>query len=173
MSVAVATATIFAQNRNLTPTEKQAYNTAYGKAAPTSKAGVVKIPNLSTAQGAIDQIELIIYIAGSDSDCNDNAKNASGTIEIFFATVSAEATKASEASVNDSNILTITGGDASYTPENTTVTIQGTDGNYTKVEGTWTNGTFTSRSAVTAEKGKTKVKVKNVSQAEKELTIKA
>lgn len=162
-----------AQNPDLTPTEKQAYNTAYGKAAPTSKAGVVKIPNLSTAQGAIDQIELIIYIAGSDSDCNDNAKNASGTIEIFFATVSAEATKASEASVNGSNILTITGGDASYTAENTTVTIQGADGNYTKVEGRWENGTFTSTSAVTAEKGKTKVKVKNVSQAEKELTIKA
>lgn len=94
-------------------------------------------------------------------------------IEIFFATVSAEATKASEASVNDRNILTITGGDASYTAENTTVTIQGTDGNYTKVEGTWENGTFTSTSAVTATKGTTKVKVKNVSQAEKELTIKA
>ena len=153
--------------------EKQAYNTAYGKAAPTSKAGVVRIPDLSTEQGAIDQIELIIYIAGSDSDCNDNAKNASGTIEIFFATVSAEATKASEASVDGSNILTITGGDASYTAENTTVTIQGTDGSYTKVEGTWANGTFTSTSAVTATKGSTKVKVKNVSQAEKELTIKA
>ena len=162
-----------AQNPNLSDIEKQAYNTAYGKTAPSSKAGVVRIQGLSEEQGAIDQIELIIYIAGHDSDCNDNAKNASGTIEIFFATVSAEATKASEASVNESNILTISGGDATYTAENTTVTIQGTDGSYTQVEGTWANGTFTSTSAVTATKGTTKVKVKNISQAEKELTIKA
>lgn len=82
------------QNPNLTPEEKKAYETAYTSGsttakAPTSKAGVVRIGDLSTAQGAIDQIEIIIYIAGSDPDCIDNAKNASGEIKMFFATTSA------------------------------------------------------------------------------------
>lgn len=78
------------QNPNLTAEEKKAYETAYPtETAPTSKAGVVRIDNLSMAQGAIDQIEIIIYIAGSDPDCIDNAKNASGEIKMFFATTSA------------------------------------------------------------------------------------
>lgn len=99
------------QSVTWTATEKKAYETAYSTtstnaAAPTTKVGVVKIDGLSTAQGAIDQIELIIYIAGSDPDCIDNAKNASGQIKMFFATESATPTDALTAatySVNSSN----------------------------------------------------------------------
>ena len=99
------------QTVSWSPTEKKAYETAYSTTgtnatAPTSKVGVVKIDGLSTDQGAIDQIELIIYIAGSDPDCIDNAKNASGQIKMFFATESAtqtDALKAATYSVNSTN----------------------------------------------------------------------
>ncbi len=90
----VYNAQLSAQSVTWTETEKKAYDTAYSGTAPTTKVGVVKISDLSTAQGAIDQIELIIYIAGSDPDCIDNAKNASGQIKMFFATESATPTDA-------------------------------------------------------------------------------
>ena len=70
--------------------EKTAYNTAVGSAAPSTKASVIKIVDLSTTQGAIDQIEIIIYIAGPDADNNDSGKNAGGKMQIFFYTEDVE-----------------------------------------------------------------------------------
>lgn len=71
-----------------TTEENAAYSTAFdGATAPPSKASLIKIEGLSTSQSAIDQIEIIVYIAGSDADCIDNAKNASGSIKMFFYTV--------------------------------------------------------------------------------------
>ncbi|MCQ2603285.1 MAG: hypothetical protein MJ193_05085, partial [Clostridia bacterium] len=71
---------------NLDDKEKATYQATYGSAAPATKAYAAKIPGLKTAQGEIDQIELIIYLAGSDSDCRNEAKGAGGTINIFFHT---------------------------------------------------------------------------------------
>ena len=65
-------------------TQKTAYNTAYGTIAPDKRVGVVTIKNLSTDPQQIDQIELIIYIDGTDTDCRDEAKGPSGEVKIFF-----------------------------------------------------------------------------------------
>ena len=70
-----------------TADETKAYETAFDKnQPPAKKASLIKIGGLSTTQGEIDQIEIIVYLAGSDDDCIDNAKNASGTIKMFFYT---------------------------------------------------------------------------------------
>ena len=76
--------------------EKAAYVTAFtngetSAVAPTSKAGIIRITDLSLEQNDIDQIEIIVYLAGSDSDCIDSGKNASGEIKMFFFTEDAAA----------------------------------------------------------------------------------
>ena len=61
------------------------------KATLPQKGAVVTIP-LTGVAGAIDQIEIVIYLAGEDEDCINGALNgAKGTIQIFFATVPEEA----------------------------------------------------------------------------------
>lgn len=68
----------------LTEAQQAAYNTSYGTTMATTGVGAVVIDNLKTTQGAIDQIEIVIYIAGADSDCRNEAKGAGGDISIFF-----------------------------------------------------------------------------------------
>ncbi|MBO7151754.1 MAG: hypothetical protein J6V77_02840, partial [Clostridia bacterium] len=42
---------------------------------------------LTKAAGTIDQLEIVIYIAGADTDANHGSLNgAKGAIEIFFVT---------------------------------------------------------------------------------------
>lgn len=57
--------------------------------APTSKAGMVVIDLSTYANDNADlaEVEIIIYIAGADTDCNNSALNASGALSIFFHTV--------------------------------------------------------------------------------------
>ena len=76
---------------NLTPEEKNTYASTYGTGAvaPENSAYALRIQDLSIEKGKIDQIELVIYIAGHDSDCIDQAKGASGSIKIFFHTTEA------------------------------------------------------------------------------------
>ena len=69
---------------NLTTEQANAYKASYGENAPTKGAWAIVIDELKTAQGQIDQIEIVIYIAGADSDCRDEAKGAKGSISIFF-----------------------------------------------------------------------------------------
>ena len=75
---------------NLTETQKNAYNESYQKTAPTTGAWAVTIPLEAVNQGDIDQIEIVIYIAGADTDCRDEAKGASGMISIFFNAIEKE-----------------------------------------------------------------------------------
>ena len=75
---------------NLTETQRNAYKESYGNEAPTTGAWAVTIPLTALTQGAIDQIEIVIYIAGADSDCRDEAKGASGEISIFFNAIEKE-----------------------------------------------------------------------------------
>ena len=89
------------ENVTLTYTEadelavKNAYEESYsGKTAPTTGAWYITIDGLTTTQGAIDQIEIVIYIAGADDDCRDEAKGAEGSISIFFVTEEADTTPA-------------------------------------------------------------------------------
>lgn len=69
---------------NLTEAQANAYKVSYGENAPTKGAWAIVIDDLAIAQGAIDQIEIVIYIAGSDTDCRDEALGAEGSISIFF-----------------------------------------------------------------------------------------
>lgn len=73
-----------------TEDQTNAYKSSLGKDAVTKKGGAVIIPlnNSLVAGGNITQIELVIYIAGSDKDClNQAAVNVKGSISIFFNTV--------------------------------------------------------------------------------------
>ena len=68
--------------------EAATYLATYGSAAPTAGAYAVKITGLETTINTIDQVELLIYIDGSDTDCRQSAiSNVAGSISIFFHTV--------------------------------------------------------------------------------------
>ena len=69
---------------NLTDTRVTAYQTAYGETPATGVYGIaIPLTALKTTD-AIDQIEIVVYIAGTESDCIDQAKGSIGTIQIFF-----------------------------------------------------------------------------------------
>ena len=79
---------------NLTAEQKASYSKSYSTVgstvtAPDTGAVALIIDGLTLVQGEIDQIEIVIYIAGADTDCRDEAKGASGEISIFFHTVEA------------------------------------------------------------------------------------
>ena len=84
--------TLISQTPDWSEAEKAAYSTAFTTqagqtaTAPATKAGIIRITNLSLNQNDIDQIEMIIYLAGADDDCIDTGKNAGGTIRMFFFT---------------------------------------------------------------------------------------
>lgn len=86
------------QNLELEDYQANAYKVSYStdsetKTAPTTKAGavVIDLSSVASNNSQIAQVEIIIYIAGADEDCNNSALNASGAISIFFATVDAPA----------------------------------------------------------------------------------
>lgn len=69
---------------NLKDTRVTAYQTAYGETPANGIYGIaIPLTALKTTD-AIDQIEIVVYIAGTDSDCIDQAKGSIGTIQIFF-----------------------------------------------------------------------------------------
>lgn len=71
----------------LTAAQTAAWEASYPtEDAPQTGAAMVTIPGLTLNQGQIDQIEIVIYIAGADSDCRLEALGAKGSIKIFFAT---------------------------------------------------------------------------------------
>lgn len=75
---------------NLSEEQAASYKNSYGVAtAPTTKAQAVIIPldDSLVANGHISQVEIVIYIAGADDDCRNEALNSSGAISIFFHTV--------------------------------------------------------------------------------------
>ena len=71
----------------LSTAQKAAWAASYpSEAEPTTGAAMLVIEGLTKVQGQIDQIEIVIYIAGDDSDCRLEALGAKGSIKIFFAT---------------------------------------------------------------------------------------
>lgn len=113
------------------------------------KASAIVIDGFSTTQGAIDQIEIIVYLAGADDDCRDNAKGTSGDIKIFFNAIDAEkVTDFTSAEVGTDGKLTVVG-DATKHTTNTKVEIKVGDGSWTEVAGQWVDGTFTSTNPLT------------------------
>ena len=80
---------------NLLPEQQASWVASYttGQTAPTfpgTKSQAVVIPLEALTQGAIDQIEIVIYLAGADSDCRDEAKGTEGQVYIFFHTEDAD-----------------------------------------------------------------------------------
>lgn len=145
-----------------------AYKATYGadKNLPQGSAAVV-IENLDKQMNKVTQIEVVIYMAGADSDCTNSGKTASGEVRMFFDSAN-EQTQATSAKLIAENKLEIEGGEATYTAANTTVKIDNQI-----IAGTWTNGKFTSTNAVTATGGTTKVLVETQGKEAKELTIQA
>ena len=138
--------------------QKKAYNTAFNASAPTSKAGIVVIDGLSTGADDIDQIEFIIYIDGTDSDCRDEAKGPSGEIKIFFNAVEKEAEKSAQPT------------DVKYSTTTKKITLTGVNGstfeysidggtNWKSLNGSWSGTTFTSATLADIPADLTNVKV--------------
>ena len=152
----------------VTDAVSSAYKTTYGttQTVPTGSAAVV-IENLDPQMNKVTQIEVVIYMAGADSDCTDSGKTASGEVRMFFDSAN-EQTKATSAKLTTGGKLEIEGGDAAYSETNTTVKIDNQ-----LIAGTWTNGKFTSTDAVTATGGTTKVVVQTQGKEAKELIIQA
>ena len=151
---------------NVTGTIATAYSTAIGGPLPAGSMACV-ISGLDTEVNKITQVEVVIYMAGADTDCNDQGKTASGDIKMFFDCANAE-TKATSAKLTSDTKLEIEGGETTYTATNTTVKI----GEET-IAGTWSDGKFTSTGTVTATAGTTKVVVQTQGKDAKELTIQA
>lgn len=139
--------------------QKKAYNTAFNATAPTSKAGIVVIDGLSTGADDIDQIELIIYIDGTDNDCRDEAKGPNGEIKIFFNAVEKEAEK----SAQPTNVK--------YSTTTKKITLTGVNGStfeysidggttWKALNGSWSGTTFTSATLADIPTDLTKVKVR-------------
>ena len=72
---------------NVTGTLAETYKATYGVVdVPAESYALIIDTGLSLTVGAIDQIELVIYIDGNDPDCINAAKGSSGSINIFFHT---------------------------------------------------------------------------------------
>ena len=71
-------------------TGQAAYGTAYTQTytgtAPANNSYAFILTGLSTGYGAVDQIEMIIYMDGTDPDCSNAGLNAGCTVKIFFCT---------------------------------------------------------------------------------------
>ena len=113
----------------------------------------VTIDLTQTEVGKLDQVQLVIYLAGSDSDCVDAAKGVSAKVGMFFEAVEKETEKTAAptaATIGADGKLTMTGiGTGTiveYSVDNGTTWIA--------VAGTWTNTTFTSTGALTEAQGK-------------------
>ena len=140
---------------NLTETQKTAYKATYNKDAAAKGLRAYAITGLTTDTAEIDQIEIVIYLAGDDSDCRDAAKGSKGEISMFFNVVEKATTVApTSATIDSTGKLTLTG------VNNATVEIRVNEGAWVKVEGTWNETTFTSTDAIADVKAGDTVQVR-------------
>ena len=130
-----------------------AYQRTYTGQTPATGSIAYQISGLDLNKDEISQLEIVIYMAGSDEDCNDQGKTAAGSIKMFFNTQD-KSTAPTEVKLSTSNVLTLTGAD------NATVEYTINNKDWVKVEGgTWTNGKFTSQ-AIAALADQQTVKVR-------------
>ena len=88
--------------------------------------------------GVMDQVQLVIYLAGADSDCVDAAKGVSAKIGIYFETKDAEATAEPTATIDGTGKLTVTGVNGAK------VEYQVNDGAWIEITtATWSSNTLT------------------------------
>ena len=121
----------------------------------------VAINLTKTVQAEFDQVQVVVYLAGNDPDCNDNAKGVTAKIGMFFETIDENITaktvfaETKSATIDNKGILTVEGGVADavveYSVEN---------GAWVKANGSWTGTKFTSAVALASTKGKNNVRVR-------------
>ena len=116
----------------------KAYKETYGStaAAPTGSIAY-QITGLD-----MDKVEIVIYMAGSDPDCNDQGKTAAGSIKMFFNTANATSAAPTGATVDSNGILSLTG------VANSTIEYQIDGGQWTAIAGSWVGTTFTATAAL-------------------------
>ena len=129
----------------------EAYKTATSTNAVPAGSMACVISGLDTEPNKITQVEVVIYMAGADTDCNDQGKTATGDINLFFNCVDEKTTATpTAAAVDNTGKLTLTG------VKDATVEYQVDGGNWTKIEGTWANTNFTATNELPdSAKGKT------------------
>ena len=126
-----------------------AYKTATGASNVPQGSMACVIEGLDTEPNKITQVEVVIYMAGADTDCNDKGKTSTGDIKLFFDCADAKTAAPTAASVDSTGKLTMTG------VKDATVEYQVDNGDWTKIGGTWNNTTFTSNALPESAKGKT------------------
>ena len=131
---------------NLDEATLKAYRTTIGNDSATAPQGSVAcvISGLDTEVNKISQVEVVIYMAGADSDCNDQGKTSAGSIMMFFDTANATSAQPTSATVNSNGILSLTG------VPNSTIEYTTGDGNWTPIAGSWSGTKFTAGSALPA-----------------------
>ena len=75
---------------NLNKTQINAYMQSFDvQASPSTnaRAVVIDLSDVANDQGDLAQIELVVYIAGADSDCVNAALGPVGVVNIFFNTI--------------------------------------------------------------------------------------
>ena len=112
----------------VTGTLLTAYQSTYGKSVNVPTGSIAyQISGLDLNKDEITQLEVVIYMAGADDDCNDQGKTAAGSIKMFFNTQekSSALTKA-EYTVEDTKGTTVdlagyvTGATVEYSTDGTT-----------------------------------------------------
>ena len=74
---------VFTNNTQLSA----AYTATYGAGSSAPQGSIAyQIKDLDTDKDAITQLEVVIYMSGSDADCNDQGKTSAGSIKMFFNT---------------------------------------------------------------------------------------
>ncbi len=137
-----------AQTSQTTTMAVDASDTFTGATKGQSVKGMVdvEIPLTKTQVGDIDQVQLVIYLAGADTDCVDSAKGVSAKIGIYFEAEEKQteaSTTPTAATVSDTGILTMTG------VRGATVEYTTDDGaTWTTIAGTWAETTFTAGTAL-------------------------
>ena len=104
-----------------------AYNKTYDASGAPKGSMAYQITGLDTTKDAITQLEVVIYMSGTDDDSNDSGKTSAGNIKMFFNTQekSSALTKA-EYTVDGTNGTTVdlagyvTGATVEYSTDGTT-----------------------------------------------------
>ena len=73
-------------NSNIKGDLLTAYKATFENATPKNGSYACVIDGLDLEKDAITQIELVVYLAGDDPDCNDQGKTSGGSIKMFFQT---------------------------------------------------------------------------------------
>ena len=133
-----------AYTSNVTGSTLTAYQNTIGNTSATAPQGSVAcvIDGLDTEVNKISQVEVVIYMAGADSDCNDQGKTSAGNIMMFFDTANATSAAPTNATVDNNGKLTLTG------VANSTIEYKIGDGQWTAIAGSWNNTTFTATAAL-------------------------